>query len=113
MHEYSIVTSLIELCEEQMVKNNASKILKINIAIGKLSGVEPMLLKSAFDTFKEDGATRDAELVVDIKDVVLRCKKCNFEYSPKGDEYGCQKCNSDEYKIVGGEEMHLMSLEME
>lgn len=113
MHEYSIVSSLIELCEENARQNNATKIIKINIAIGKLSGVEPVLLKSAFDTFKEEGITKESELVVEIKEIVLQCQKCGHQYTPQGYEYLCPKCGSEEYSIISGEEMHLMSLEME
>ena len=54
MHEYSIVQSLIDTCYENAKANNASKVLKVVVKIGVMSGVEPDLLQTAFDTFKED-----------------------------------------------------------
>ena len=53
MHEYSVVQSLLESCEEHARVNEASKVTKVVVKIGVLSGVEPDLLKTAFDTFKE------------------------------------------------------------
>ena len=53
MHEFSIVDSLLHLAEERAAKNNAAKVTKPEIKIGVLSGVEPDLLKTAFETFKK------------------------------------------------------------
>ncbi|MEA3371493.1 MAG: hydrogenase maturation nickel metallochaperone HypA, partial [Campylobacterota bacterium] len=41
MHEYSIVQSLIDSCEEHLKENNATKVTKVVVKIGVLSGVEP------------------------------------------------------------------------
>ena len=104
---------MLELCEENAIKNSATKILKINVTLGVLSGIEPTLLKSAFDTFKDEGIAKDAELLLDIKEVLLKCDECSYEYRVENENYNCPKCNSTSYKIIEGEEMHLMSLEME
>ena len=53
MHEYSIVQALLEQCEHYAEENDAEKITKVVVKIGKLSGVEPHLLEVAFETFKE------------------------------------------------------------
>ena len=53
MHEYSIVQALIDQCEHYASENEARKITKVVVKIGRLSGVEPDLLMSAFETFKE------------------------------------------------------------
>ncbi len=43
MHEYSIVQSLIESCEENARINNSTEITKVVVKIGVMSGVEPHL----------------------------------------------------------------------
>ena len=53
MHEYSIVQSLLDQCEDNAKANDAKKVTKVVVKIGVMSGVEPDLLKTAFDTFKE------------------------------------------------------------
>ncbi len=52
MHEYSIVSSLIEQCEQHAREQHSTKITRVAIKVGVLSGVEPELLKTAFETFK-------------------------------------------------------------
>ena len=113
MHEFSIVDSLLHLAEEHAVKNNAKKVTKLEVKIGVLSGVEPDLLKTAFETFKEGTICEDAEFIMNIQPVVIKCKKCGFEGTLKKDEYLCPSCSSNEIEITDGEEMYLMSLELE
>ena len=52
MHEFSVVASLIENCEQIAAKNAAKKVLKVYVQIGDRSGVNAELLKTAFEDFK-------------------------------------------------------------
>lgn len=113
MHEYSIVQSLLDSCEEHAKKNEATKISKVVVKIGVLSGVEPDLLQIAFDTFKEKTMCEDAEFIMNIQPVVIKCGKCSTQSELSKHEYACPKCQSVEINILDGEEMYLMQLEME
>ena len=98
MHEYSIVDSLLQLAEHA-IKNNATKVTKLEIKIGVLSGVEPELLKTAFETFKEGTMCEDAEFIMRIQTVVIKCEECGFEGELKKDEYLCPNCKSSKLSI--------------
>ena len=113
MHEFSIVDSLLHLAEEHAEKNNAKKVTKLEIKIGVLSGVEPDLLQTAFDTFKEGTICENAEFIMKIQPVVINCFDCGFEGELDKDEYLCPQCKSSDIKIIDGEDMYLMSLELE
>lgn len=113
MHEYSIVQSLLDSCEENAKENDATKVTKVVVKIGVMSGVEPDLLKTAFDTFKEETICEEAEFVVNIQPIVIKCHNCLKESTLKKLEYCCPECQSVELDILDGEEMFLMSLEME
>ena len=113
MHEYSIVQSLLVSCEENAVKNKATKVTKVVIKIGVMSGVEPELIRTAFETFKEDTICEEAEFIINIQAVVIRCKDCFNEQILEGMEYYCPKCKSPNLKVLDGEDMFLMQLELE
>lgn len=113
MHEYSIVNSLLEMCEENAKKENATKITKVEVKIGKLSGVEPYLLEMAFETFKEKTICDGAEFVMHIQEVVVYCHGCEKEFVLDKNEFFCPKCKSLDIKTIDGNEMFLMKLEME
>lgn len=113
MHEFSIVKSLIELCEKNAKANNAKIITKVEIKIGKLSGVEPYLLETAFDAFKEKTLCEGAELVVHLQELVILCHACNIEAVLKKNEFECPTCKGTDLNVIDGEEMYLMRLDME
>lgn len=112
MHEYSIVQSLLDSCDENARANNATKVMKVVIKIGVMSGVEPNLLQTAFDTFKEKTICEDAEFVINMQPVVVLCRTCSSESTLENLEYHCPKCESTELDIIDGEEMYLMQLEL-
>lgn len=113
MHEYSIVQSLLNSCEEHTQKNGATKVKKITLKIGVLSGVEPELLQTAFDTFKENTVAHESEMIINIQPLVIRCNDCQKQMQIDDFEFKCQGCGSLSVSAIDGEEMYLMSLELE
>ena len=112
MHEYSIVQSLLESCEEHVKENDASEVTKVIVKIGVLSGVEPALLQTAFDTFKEHTVCNDAKFIINHQKVVIECFHCNTTSTLEKNDFCCPSCQSVKIKVIDGEDMYLMSLEM-
>ncbi len=113
MHEYSIVQSLLEQCEQHTKANDASKVTKVIVKIGVLSGVEVDLLQTAFDTFKENTVCDGAKFIINHQKVVISCNNCNENTTLEKNEFLCPKCNSGDLRVIDGEDMYLMSLELE
>jgi hydrogenase nickel incorporation protein HypA/HybF len=113
MHEFDIVQSLIKLISKYAEENRASAVLSVTIKIGKLSGVEPYLLKTAFDTFKENTIASGAELLIDVRDVKIMCKECNKESILTEFIFICPRCGSFDIETLDGEGMTLESITME
>ncbi|PAF42261.1 hydrogenase/urease nickel incorporation protein HypA [Helicobacter sp. 11S03491-1] len=114
MHEYSVVSSLIDLCEEHAGKNNATRIEKVIVGIGERSGMDKSLFISAFETFREESPVcKNAILDIIEEKIELKCKDCNYTFMPENMDYGiCPKCQGKNLEIIKGREMHLLSLEM-
>ncbi len=115
MHEYSIVQSLLDIIEEQAQKHKAKRVTKVVVKIGVLSGVEPHLLRMAFDTFKEGSVCEGARLEMVIQPIVALCRSCGKRNEFEKDRifFECAKCAEVDLQIVEGEDMLLLSLEME
>ena len=112
MHEYSIVQSLIESCEENAKVNNAKEITKVVVKIGVMSGVEPDLLQVAFDTFKEVSICKNSEFIINMQPILVRCFNCSIESTLEKSQYLCPLCNSAKLDVIDGEDMYLMQLEL-
>jgi len=113
MHEYSVVQALLNQCEEIAEQNGAKKITKVVCKIGVMSGIEIHLLQVAFDTFKEGTMCDGAEFVINEQKLKLECRECGHIFETDEVRYFCTKCESLKVKVLDGEDMYLMSLEME
>lgn len=115
MHEYSIVSALLEQSCEIATANNAHNVTKIVVGVGKHSGVDGELLANTFEVFRNDYTLcQNAVLEIKKQDIVLLCKECKQESTPKELPYSvCQKCGSNSVEIIQGRELLLLSLELE
>jgi len=113
MHEYSVVQALLEQIEGVAEENDASKVTKIVVKIGVMSGIESHLLEIAFNTFKEKTICDGADFVMNIQPLTIECQECQEVSELQKIHYCCQKCGSTNVKVTDGEDMFLMSLEME
>ena len=113
MHEYSIVQALLDQCEAHARANDAERVTRIEVKIGVLSGVEPHLLEMAFNTFKEKTICERADFIIQIQPVVIHCSECEETFTLGEHDYACPKCRGYLVKILDGEDMLLMRLEME
>ena len=113
MHEYSVVQALLNQCEAVAKENDDEKITKVVCKIGVMSGIEIHLLQVAFDTFKEGTMCENAEFVINEQKLKLECRECGYVFETDEVRYFCTKCESLKVKVLDGEDMYLMSLEME
>ena len=112
MHEYSIVASLLDVCEKQAHSAGADKVKCVKLKIGRLSGIEPHFMESCFEVFKEDTLCHDAELMMDIVDTKIYCKECDKEYVVLKNNFYCPACKSPETEVIEGQEMIVESIEV-
>lgn len=112
MHEYTIVASLIDLCEKEAKKHHAKAIKHLVISVGRLSGIEIHFLKQCFETFKEETICHDATLTVELCEVVLLCAKCHEQSAVSENHFICPKCHSEDVTMIGGQELHVNSIEI-
>ncbi len=114
MHELSIVESLIELCEENALKNDAKNIQEIHVKIGRLSGIESELFKRCFETFRENSSLcKNAQLIIENSPLEILCLNCDKTSILEENVFQCPHCQSIEYQITQGQDLHLMRLVME
>jgi hydrogenase nickel incorporation protein HypA/HybF len=113
MHELSIVAGLFETLEAQARENRAARITGVTLKIGRLSGVVPELLESAFDMYKKGTIAEAAKLTVDVVPLRVRCRACGAERSVESYVFLCAACASPDLEILEGTEMILERIELE
>ena len=81
MHELSIVQSLVALCEKNAAANGAKEVVRLEVRIGRLSGVEPHYLESAFEVYKAGTICENAELLIVLQNVAVECSDFAANFS--------------------------------
>lgn len=112
MHEFSIVQNIITIVENQLQKYPGKKVSKMVLLIGKFSGVEIELLKTALEFFKEFSPLKDAEIVIETENLKIKCIECGKESIKDRWDIRCPYCGSFNTEVIAGEEMYLKTLEL-
>lgn len=97
----------------QAQAHRATRVHRIVLRIGALSGVEPDALHFAFDVVTRGTAAEGAELQVDTVPARARCPDCREEFGVDGGYiFTCPRCRRLCGEILQGRELELSRLEM-
>ena len=113
MHEYSITQSILSIALEKANEAKASKITKINLIIGELSGIVNESVQFYFDFLSKDTLAAEASLAFERTQVRLRCRNCAINFSPDNLEWVCPNCQEPTIEIISGRECYVQSIEVE
>lgn len=113
MHELSLVASLFEIIERQTREHRAAKIIGVRVSVGRMSGIVPELLESAFEAYKKGTRAETAKLEIVIVPVKSRCRRCRRVFRPDTDAFHCPHCGSDRWTMIEGTDIVLDKIEIE
>ena len=113
MHELAICQSLLDQVETIALERNAQCVTSIVVAMGPLSGVEVQLLKNAYPIASAGTVAENAELVIEYLPVRVECTQCGSVSDALPNKLICKQCGDWRTTLVSGDEMILMSVELE
>lgn len=113
MHELSVCLALMQQVESIAASRHASAVSRIVLDVGPLSGVEPRLLQNAYPLAAAGTVAADAELVINTAAVVVSCTSCEQESKAAPNRLVCAHCGDFRTRLVSGDEMVLISVELE
>lgn len=113
MHELSVCLSLLEQVGIIAAQKESTRVTRIEVRVGPLSGVEVELLRNAWPMASAGTIAVDAELVIEAADVVVRCSICDAESPARPNRLVCGQCGDFRTNLVSGDEMILQRVELE
>lgn len=113
MHEYSVTESVLAMALEKASQVGASKIIRINLVVGELSGIVSECVQFYFDVISQNTMASGAQLSFAIRPTRLRCTRCREVFVPRRDDLACPACGEPAGEIIGGRECFLESIEVE
>jgi len=111
MHEYGIVSALLEQVEAEARSHGSTRVDRLHVRIGELCGVDPELLSTAYETFRERSICATAELCVENVPARWECPSCG-RLIARGTMLRCEQCQKPAI-LSAGDEIILDRIEME
>ena len=113
MHELSVCLSLLDQVQALADERGATRVARIELEVGPLSGVEIDLLETAWPMAAAGSIAVDAKLAITAKAIVVRCDTCDVETPASANRLVCGKCGDFHTTLVSGGEMILRRVELE
>lgn len=112
MHELSVTQSVLDIALAHAERAGANRIVRIDIAVGELSGIIGESVQFYFDFVSKNTLAEGAELVFRKVPAQFRCKACGSVYEPGDSDWTCPVCEELLPEAVGGRELSVESIEV-
>jgi len=106
MHELSLVRSIFRTLEDEFPADKMNRLVQVNLQVGKLSNVEPVLMQNAFQALVETETQYEAvELAIETVPVVIYCSSCDHKSEVHQYKFVCEECGELNNNVVQGTEL--------
>ena len=93
-------------------EQGASRVDKIVLSIGPLSGVEPELLSRAYEVSRAGTVAESAELEIETGPILVECRSCGASGEAGVSRLVCPSCGDWQVNLTQGDELLLLRLEV-
>jgi hydrogenase nickel incorporation protein HypA/HybF len=109
MHELSIAEELLSIIRDNAEKAGIRKVAAVNLRIGEFSSVLPESLEFAFRILSQGTISDGARVNIDHTPASFLCGRCGAQVGR--DDSSCPRCGCDELRVVGGDQLEILSFE--
>ncbi len=114
MHELSIVEALIDQVNSEVDRAApGGRVTRLDLVVGKLSGVNTDSIRFAFEMLSPDTAMEGARLEIAEVKPLCCCRQCNARVQIDEFVVTCPQCGSGDIYMEGGQDLLLQSIEVE
>jgi hydrogenase nickel incorporation protein HypA/HybF len=111
MHEVSIMTEALRMAMDAAKSAGATRVLKLRLRIGTLSGVVPEALRFAFDVVVHGTMAEGACLEIEAVQAACWCQTCQAEFECADFFNECPRCHDVSGELRRGREMEIADVE--
>ena len=113
MHEMSIAAQVIDTAEKHVPADSKTRLLRVNLILGKLSGVSTEALTTCFEALVRGTPSEGATLSITEVPIFAKCSECGEKSEQEDLPFICASCGSLCNEIVSGRELQIDSIEVE
>lgn len=112
MHELGILQEVLDTALRVAKEHNGSKVTKVTLKVGLMSGIVPRFVQSYFDVLSKDTIAKDAQLVIELDPAVYMCCDCGEKtvYTEQAPHFECEKCGSRSLRLLSGYGLQIVNV---
>lgn len=106
MHEISLVRSIFNTLEAEFSTEELGQLNTIELKVGLLSNVEPVLMQNAFEAVTSaENKYLKVELKVEVVPIEIYCEHCKVNSTITDYKFACASCGRPNNNVVKGMEL--------
>ena len=113
MHEFSLAQSLVDQVTELAAREGATRVSRIEVSIGAMSGVMKEPFEFCFPEAAKGSCLEGCELFVREVPLTIVCLDCGAKSSPENFDICCGVCKGRNVDIIEGKDFLLNSVEVD
>ena len=79
MHEFSIVTQIIDSVIEEAKRHKAKKVSEVHLVIGELTFLGEEAVRTAYQALTKGTILEGSTLTIEEKEGLVRCRRCGYQ----------------------------------
>ena len=114
MHEISLVNSIFSTLEAEFSKEELETMDAIDLQVGLLSNIEPLLMQNAFEavtTAREQ--YQQVKLRIELVPIEIYCRECDANSMIENYKFVCRHCGEPNNNVVKGTELLIHRVHFE
>ena len=112
MHEVGIISAMLKTIEAVMEEEHLTKVEKIVLQVGELSGVLPHYMRECFPAAVYKTRFQDTKLELDIVPGIAKCNRCGLEFNGLKYDLTCPTCgNRHDFQRLSGDELIIKEIQ--
>ncbi len=112
MHEVAIMTEALRMAVDAAKSAGASRVSKLRLRIGSLSGVVPDSMRFAFDVVCHGTLADGATLEIEAISAACWCMTCQTEFECVDFFNECPRCHNVSGELRHGRELEIADVEI-
>lgn len=113
MHEFSLVECLLDEVVPAIAAEGDVILREVHVECGPLSGVDPVLMETAFDVLAPERIGADCRLVIEPVPLGAECEACGRHFEPTLFDFRCAVCASEKTRVTQGDALILKRIVLE
>ncbi|MEL6866363.1 MAG: hydrogenase maturation nickel metallochaperone HypA [Bacteroidota bacterium] len=114
MHEISLVRSIFNTLEAEFSPTELDGMIAINLKVGLLANVEPVLMQNAFEAVTTaEEKYQSVQLNIELIPIEIHCKDCGINSTIEQYKFACAVCGQPNNNVVKGTELLIHQVQFD